>query len=346
MLGREPAAQYWFDFAEDGDDRILHSGKFNWTYVLGSGLMDPLHRGKTVIVHEGRNDAAGWISLMARHRATIFIGVPTIYRQILQKTTATGADVPSLRHCMSAGEHLSDEMLGLWKQRFGMDIHEAVGMSECSYYLSENRFRPIRPGSAGFPQPGHEVRLLDPDTLTEVPPGEEGMICISADDPGLFMRYWNLPEETGKVFRERWFLTGDYARLDADGYLWFLGRKDDIINTFGYRVSPHEIERVMKTHPAVADCAAAGEELDKDKVLVVAYVVLQAGADATPDDLLAFAREHLAAYKAPKIVYLVNDYPRTKNGKVIRRQLGPGLALARSAPTPPSPASGGGPGRA
>jgi acyl-coenzyme A synthetase/AMP-(fatty) acid ligase len=94
MLGREPAAQYWFDFAEDGDDRILHSGKFNWTYVLGSGLMDPLHRGKTVIVHEGRNDAAGWISLMARHRATIFIGVPTIYRQILQKTTATGADVP------------------------------------------------------------------------------------------------------------------------------------------------------------------------------------------------------------------------------------------------------------
>ena len=332
MIGREPAARFWFDFADDQDERILHSGKFNWTYVLGSGLMDPLYRGKTVIVHEGKNDAQGWINLMAKHRATIFIGVPTIYRQIIQKTAATGADVPSLRHCMSAGEHLSDEMLGLWKERFGMDIYEAVGMSECSYYLSENKFRPIRPGSAGFPQPGHEVRLLDPDTLTEAPVGEDGMICISADDPGLFMRYWNLPEETGKVFKDRWFLTGDYARLDEDGYLWFLGRKDDIINTFGYRVSPHEIERVMKTHPAVADCAASGEELDKDKVLVVAYVILQPGAIASADDLLAFAREHLAAYKAPKIVYLVNAFPQTKNAKVIRRLLAPSLAVARSTP--------------
>lgn len=159
MIGREPAARHWFDFAAEGD-RIVHSGKFNWTYVLGSALMDPLYLGKTVIVHEGRNDAAGWLRLIAKHGATIFIGVPTIYRQILQKTAAGRADVPTLRHCMSAGEHLSDEVLTQWRERFGMDIYEAVGMSECSYYLSENKFRPIRPGSAGFPQPGHEVRLL------------------------------------------------------------------------------------------------------------------------------------------------------------------------------------------
>jgi acyl-coenzyme A synthetase/AMP-(fatty) acid ligase len=329
MVGREPAAEYWFDFAPD-NDRILHSGKFNWTYVLGSGLMDPLYRGKTVIVHEGKNDASGWIKLMAKHQATIFIGVPTIYRQIIQKTAFTQADVPSLRHCMSAGEHLSDEMLGLWKDRFGIEIYEAVGMSECSYYLSENKHRPIRPGSAGFPQPGHGVRLLNPETLAEVPAGEEGMIAIPADDPGLFLRYWNLPEETAKVMRGGWFLTGDYARFDEDGYIWFLGRKDDIINSFGYRVSPHEIERVMKTHPDIADCAATGEELAADKVLVVAYVVLHPGATASADDLAAFAREHLATYKAPKIVYLVADFPRTKNGKIIRKQLAPTLATARS----------------
>jgi len=331
MIGREPAAQYWFDFAEDGNDRIVHSGKFNWTYVLGSGLMDPLYRGKTVIVHEGRNDAEGWIRLIAKHSATIFIGVPTIYRQIIQKTQFTGGDVPTLRHCMSAGEHLSDEMLGLWKDRFGVEIFEAVGMSEVSYYLSENKFRPIRPGSAGFPQPGHDVRLLDPDTLREVAAGEEGMICLPADDPGLFMRYWNLPEETGKAFKERWFLTGDYARFDEDGYIWFLGRRDDIINSFGYRVSPHEIERVMKTHPAVADCAATGEELAADKVLVVAYVMLHPGTSVTADELAAFGREHLAGYKAPKIVYLAADFPRTKNGKIIRKQLSPSLATGRSA---------------
>jgi len=330
MIGREPAANYWFDFAEAGD-RIVHSGKFNWTYVLGSALMDPLYLGKTVIVHEGKNDAAGWIRLIAKHSASIFIGVPTIYRQIIQKTAYTGADVPTLRHCMSAGEHLSDEMLGLWRERFGVEIYEAVGMSEVSYYLSENKFRPIRPGSAGFPQPGHDVRLLDPETLKEVAPGEEGMICLPSDDPGLFMRYWNLPGETGKAFKGEWFLTGDYARFDEDGYIWFLGRRDDIINSFGYRVSPHEIERVMKTHPAVADCAATGEELGADKVLVVAYVMLHPGRETSPDELLAFGRQHLAGYKAPKIVYLATDFPRTRNGKIIRKQLAPALATARSA---------------
>ncbi len=329
MIGREPASTYWFDFAPDGD-RIMHSGKFNWTYVLGSALMDPLYRGKTVIVHEGKNDAAAWLRLIAKHQATIFVGVPTIYRQILQKTAATATDVPTLRHCMSAGEHLSDEVLGLWRERFGADIYEAVGMSEFSYYLSESKFRPIRPGSAGFPQPGHDIKLLDPETLKEAPDGEEGMICVPDGDPGLFLEYWKLPEETAKLKRDGWFLTGDYARRDADGYVWFLGRKDDIIKSFGYRVSPYEIERVMKSHPTVADCAAVGEAIDKDKLLVVAYVIPQPDAAASPDDLLAYAKEHLAAYKAPKVIYFAKDFPRTKNGKILRRDISPALATAKS----------------
>lgn len=329
LIGREPASRYWFDFSGD-DDRIMHSGKFNWTYVLGSGLMDPLYLGKTVIVHEGRNDAQTWLKLIAKHAATIFVGVPTIYRQILQKTEGGRVEVPSLRHCMSAGEHLSDEVLALWKQRFGLDIYEAVGMSEFSYYLCETKSRPIRPGSAGFPQPGHDIALLDPDTLQPVAPGEEGMICVPEDDPGLFLRYWNLPEEMAKLRHDGWFFTGDYARYDEDGYLWFLGRKDDIIKSFGYRVSPYEIERVFKSHPAVADCAAVAEEIEKDKVLVVAYVIPRPDSDVTPDALQAFGREHLAAYKAPKTVYLAHEFPRTKNGKILRRDVNPGIAVARS----------------
>jgi acyl-coenzyme A synthetase/AMP-(fatty) acid ligase len=331
LLGRAPASTYWFDFDAGIPDRIVHSGKFNWTYVLGSALMDPLARGKTVIAHEGRNDAATWPRLIAKHGATIFIGVPTIYRQILQKTSFTRADVPRLRHCMSAGEHLSDEVFALWKERFGLDIYEAVGMSEFSYYISQNKRRPIRPGSAGFPQPGHDVRLLDPERLREVPRGEEGMICIAADDPGLFLRYWNLDEETARLKRDGWFFTGDYARVDDDGYWWFLGRKDDIIKSFGYRVSPYEVERVMKSHPAVADCACIAEEAGADKHLVVAYVIPQAGSAVTADELVAFGREHLAAYKAPKVVYLARDFPRTRNGKILRREITPRIALARSA---------------
>ena len=329
MIGRTPASTYWFDFAAGGD-RIMHSGKFNWTYVLGSGLMDPLYLGKTVIVHEGKNDANTWPRLIKKHSATIFVGVPTIYRQIVQKSTLTKADVPSLRHCMSAGEHLSDEVLMQWRERFGVDIYEAVGMSEFSYYLCQTKSRPIRPGSAGFPQPGHDIRLLDPETLQPVEEGEEGMICVPDDDPGLFLEYWNLPEETAKLRHDGWFLTGDYARYDADGYIWFLGRKDDIIKSFGYRVSPYEIERVLKSHPDVADCASVGEEIEKDKVLVVAYIILRPGSTASADDLLAFGRQHLAAYKAPKTVYIAQDFPRTKNGKILRREVNPTIALSRS----------------
>lgn len=330
LLGRQPAAQYWFNYAADKQDRIMHSGKFNWTYVLGSGLMDPLYLGKTVIVHEGKNDAQKWIDLIQKHQATIFIGVPTIYRQVLQKTMARQADMPSIRHYMSAGEHLSDEVLTQWRERMGLDIYEAVGMSEFSYYLSQSIYRPIRAGSAGFAQPGHHIKLLNPDTLQEVPAGEEGMICIPLDDPGVFLSYWNLDEETAKYKHDNYFFTGDYAKYDDDGYIWFLGRKDDIIKSFGYRVSPYEIERVYKGHPEVADCAAVGEELERDKLLVVIYVIPKSGSSVTPDDLLAYGKQHLAAYKAPKTVYLAKDFPRTKNGKILRKNVNEKIAYRRS----------------
>ena len=330
LIGREPASKYWFNFNPGSIDRILHSGKFNWTYVLGSGLMDPLYLGKTVIVHEGKSDANLWIRLIAKHAATIFIGVPTIYRQIVQKTTMRKLDVPTLRFCMSAGEHLSDDMLTQWRERFGMDIFEAVGMSEFSYYLSQSIHRPIRAGSAGFAQPGHDIKLLNPDTLEEVAAGNEGMIAVPEHDPGLFLRYWNLPEETAKYCHDGYFFTGDYARVDADGYLWFLGRRDDIVKSFGYRVSPYEVERVLKSHPGVADCACVGELIEHDKVIVVAYIVPQAGVDVGPDDLLSFGKQHLAAYKAPKRIYFAHDFPRTKNGKILRRDIKPEIATAQS----------------
>jgi acetyl-CoA synthetase len=328
LLGRQPSSEYWFDFDARGD-RVLHAGKYNWTYVLGTGLMDPLYRGHTTIVHEGATDATLWPARIARHGATVFIGVPTIYRQILQKTACGRADVPTLRHCMSAGEQLSAEVLGGWRERFGLEIYEALGMTECSYYLCETRSRPIRPGSAGFVQPGHDVRVLDPEMLRAVSPGVEGMLCIRRTDPGLMLGYWNQPEETAACFRDDWFLTGDYARIDDDGYVWFLGRRDDLINTFGYRVSPHEVERVLKSHPEVADAAARDETVGAEKTLVVAYVVPRSSS-LTAHAVLSWAHEHLASYKAPRIVYLVDELPRTRNGKVLRRALRPEQARARA----------------
>ncbi|MGB5866694.1 MAG: aldolase/citrate lyase family protein [Arcobacteraceae bacterium] len=320
LVGRTPATEYWFNFKEN--DRIMHSGKFNWTYVLGSALMDPLFNGHTVIAYEGANDASTWINLIKKHNCTIFIGVPTIYRQIIQKTDFTIESCPSLRYCMSAGEHLSDEMITLWQDRFKQDIYEAIGMSECSYYISHSTANPIRPGSAGFVQPGHTVKLLDPDTLEEVGVEEEGMICIGMDDPGLFLEYWQLEEETLKAKHDGYFFTGDYAKKDKDGYIWFIGRKDDIINTFGFRVSPHEIERVVKTHELVSDCVAFGLEVEKDKTLVaIAVIGYETLTQEQEAEVLKFSQDNLAKYKAPKKIYAMADYPRTKNGKVLRKQL-------------------------
>jgi len=329
LLGRQPSSTYWFEFRPAGD-RVLHSGKYNWTYVLGTGLMDPLYRGHTAIVHEGASDAALWPRLIAKHAATIFIGVPTLYRQIIQKTSYGRGDVPTLRHCMCAGEHLSAELLAAWHERFGLDIYEGLGMTECSYYLCQTKSRPIRPDSCGFPQPGHHVRLLDPHTWEEVANGDEGMLCIPKNDPGLMLRYWNRAEETAACFHENWFLTGDYARRDADGYLYFLGRKDDLIKSFGYRVSPHEVERVLKEHPDVADAAATGEAVTRDKLVVAAYVMLRPDARITADDIVGYARQRLASYKVPKIVYVVDELPRTRNGKIQRRALASTHVRARS----------------
>jgi len=329
LLGRQPSSEYWFDFRPEGD-RVLHAGKYNWTYVLGTGLTDPLFRGHTAMVVEGQADATKWPALIAKHGATIFIGVPTIYRQVLQKTTLGAADVPTLRHCMSAGESLSAEVLATWRTRFGLEIYEALGMTECSYYLCQTARRPIRPGSAGFIQPGHDVTLRDPETWAEVGANEEGMLCIPKGDPALMLRYWKQPDETTRCFNGDWFLTGDYARRDADGYVWFLGRRDDLINSFGYRVAPMEVERVLKDHPSVLDAAAVGEQVAPEKVLVVAYVIARPGTELDPNDVQAYARARLAAYKAPRIVYVVEDFPRTRNGKVQRRGLAPASAVARS----------------
>ncbi len=331
LIGREPASEYWFDFKEH--DRIMHSGKFNWTYVLGSALMDPLYHGHTVIAHEGENDAKSWVQLIKKHKCTIFIGVPTIYRQIIQKTDFTIEDCPSLRHCMSAGEHLSSEMVALWQERFKQDIFEAIGMSEFSYYISHSKYKEIRPGSAGFVQPGHNVKLLNPESLEEVGVEEEGMICIGEDDPGLFLEYWNLEEETAEARHNGYFFTGDYAKKDKDGYIWFLGRKDDIINTFGFRVSPHEIERVIKTHYKVADCVAFGMELDAYKTLVTIAVIPKGKISKEEEaEILKYGQDNLAKYKAPKLIYVVDDYPKTKNGKVLRRELIKQLASKSETP--------------
>ncbi|MBS0617767.1 MAG: acyl-CoA synthetase [Spirochaetes bacterium] len=319
LLGRLPAATEWFCFA-DAPQRILHSGKFNWTYVLGTGMMDPLYHGKTAIVYEGTNAAERWLNLMRDAECDVFIGVPTIFRQILQKTDAHATLVPMLKHAMSAGEQLSDAVQSAWCERFGFPIYEGLGMSECSYYISQRKGDALKIGSAGKIQTGHRIDVLD-ENLESVPAGEEGMLSIHRDDPGLFLRYWSLDATSGVPLEGDWFRTGDYAVRDAEGYIYFMGRRDDIIKSFGYRISPFEIERVYRDHPAVADVVAFGEKIADGKTLIALCVQPKADMLFDGDALIQWGSERLASYKLPKKIYRLDNFPRSANGKVLRAKI-------------------------
>jgi len=327
LLGRLPAATAWFDFSTP--QRLLHSGQLNWTYVLGSALMDPLSHGQTVILRHSPATPACWPEMIARHRATILVGVPALYRQLLRHTDAHQAMVPTLRHCLSAGEALAETIREQWLSRFGLPIYEAVGMSECSYYISQPPGKPLVPGSCGEIQPGHQVALLD-DVLQPVPRGQPGMLAIHEQDPGLFLRYWNEQRDSLDSRQQGWFRTGDYARQAADGSIYFLGRKDDLINTMGYRVSPYEVERVFRSHPDVEECICLGQTLEAGKTLLALAIIPVADRHPDTETVLAYGREHLARYKQPRLLHLVTEFPRTSNGKVLRRVLASQLTLPKT----------------
>ena len=324
--GRRPMYQGWYGVRPD--DVILHAGAFNWTYTLGVGLTDPWANGATAVLYNGPRDIAVWPLLLANFRATLFAAVPGVYRQILKYTDLRDFDLSNLRHGLTAGEALSVALLKQWREITGRELYEALGMTECSTYISSSPSVPVKPGSPGKPQQGRCVVVLPVEGGEEpLPPGETGLLAVHRSDPGLMLGYWNRPDEEEWVYRGEWFLGGDLVHCDADGYMVHHGRNDDVMNAMGYRVSPLEVEHCLSQHPAVAEVAVA-ELAVRDGVSVIAAFVVPRdpdepnGVDAAP--LLAYAHEHLAAYKCPREIIFTDSLPRTPNGKVRRRDLAQG----------------------
>lgn len=321
--GRRPMYQGWYGIRPD--DVILHAGAFNWTYTLGVGLTDPWANGATAVLYNGPRDVTVWPLLMAKFRATLFAAVPGLYRQILKYNDLNAFDLSSLRHGLTAGEALSTALLEQWQATTGKALYEALGMSECSTYVSSSPSVPVRPGSPGKPQTGRCVAALPIEGGEEpLPPGETGLLAVHRGDPGLMLGYWHRPEEEALVYRGPWFLGGDLVHFDADGYMIYHGRNDDVMNAMGYRVSPLEVEHCLSKHPAVAEVAVTELRVGEGVSVIAAFVVPRdpdepAGIDAAP--LLAYAHEHLAAYKCPREIIFTDSLPRTANGKVRRRDL-------------------------
>ena len=324
LIGREPATRYWLGL-EIGDV-VLHSGDVNWTYTLGTGLMDPWRLGIPTIMYEGKKSPQVWVDLIKALKPTIFISVPAVLRQILDQTAATREDFASLKRVISAGEHLPISIYEAWQQRFGVELYDGLGLSECSYFVSNQVGMKVKPGSCGKAQPGRRVVILD-DAGHPINGAGEGRLAVDRSDAALMLGYWPLPstkspslEGRGQGEGDRWFITGDCCARDADGYFWYQGRDDDIVNALGYRISPVEVEQVINACDGVVESAVVGISHGAAKILLTAFVVADR-SKIFAENLLAHCTVRLARYKVPKEIRFVDSLPRTANGKLQRKIL-------------------------
>jgi len=268
-----------------------------------------------------RFDGAKALEIIQRDAVTIFEGVPTMYAAMLHAPDGDPAQTATLRTCISGGASLPLEILRGFEEKFGCVILEGYGLSETSPVASFNLpDRPRKPGSIGVPVEGVQMRLVD-DLGQPSPEGEIGEIAIKG--PNVMKGYLGKPEATAEAITDGWFRTGDLAKVDEDGYFYIVDRKKDLIIRGGYNVYPREIEEVLHEHPAVAEVAVIGIPHDSLGEEVGAAVALKPDASATPEELRAFARDKIAAYKYPRQIWLVDELPKGPTGKILRREVKP-----------------------
>jgi len=294
------------------DDRMLHAGAFNWTFTLGTGLLDPWAIGATALIPAPGTAPEALTGLMARHEATLFAAAPGVFRKMLH---AGQLALPHLRHALAAGEKLPESLRARWVAATGKQIHEALGMSECSTFVSGSPARPAPDGTLGHPQPGRRIAIVTEDGAA-VAEGATGILAIHRSDPGLMLGYLTGTAPDLPLTGD-WFLTGDLVSAGAGGAFHYHGRRDDLLTTGGFRVSPLEIEAAFLSAPGVTDCAATALTVKADtEVIALAYA-----GDATPDALAALAETRLARYKQPRLYIPLPSLPRSANGKLDRRAL-------------------------
>ncbi|WP_246682724.1 AMP-binding protein [Methylobacterium sp. WL9] len=331
LLGHLPGWAMMHDFPAEGGGLMWTPSDWAWAGGLLNVLMPSLRRGMPVVARPlGRFEPEAAFRLIADLRVTNAFLPPTALRMLRGVARPRETfDLSALRNIASAGEALGPETFAWARDALGLTIGEAYGQTECNLVLAScARAGVARPGSTGMPVPGHRVAILRDDG-SETAVDEAGEIAVKAPDPVLFLGYWNQPEATAKKFRDGWWMTGDTARRDADGYVHFVGRDDDLITSAAYRIGPTEIEDCLLRHPAVALAAAVGKPDALRTEIVKAFVVLREGFVASDDlaaEIQAFARKNLSAHEYPREVAFLDALPMTTTGKIIRRQLRDGTA--------------------
>ncbi len=326
VVGHYATGKYVLDLQED--DVYWCTADPGWVTGTSYGMFAPWTNGVTNVIYgESRFSAARWYEVIQRHRVTVWYTAPTAIRLLMKAGTdvARRYDLSSLRHVLSVGEPLNPECVVWGQEALGQPIHDNWWQSETGAIMIANYpSMPIRPGSMGRPFPGISPAIID-DQGREIDAADvEGSLAVKPGWPSMFRTYWNDEERYNARFQHGWYITGDRAKRDSDGYYWFVGRDDDVINTAGHLVGPFEVESALIAHPAVAEAGVIGKPDPIALEIVRAFVTLNEGfkpSDELRRELIGHSRQTLGAGVAPREVEFVDLLPKTRSGKIMRRLL-------------------------
>ena len=310
------------------DDVYWCNADPGWVTGTSYGIIGPWSNGATQAVLDAGFNAHGWYRFIERHRVTVWYSAPTAIRLLMREGTTLARQfaLSSLRHLCSVGEPLNPEAVHWSVEAFGRPFHDTFWQTETGCIVITNfPGMRIKPGSMGRPFPGITAALLDPRTFEPfAEPGRVGLIALRPGWPSMMRAYWRNPDGYAGKFRNGWYVCGDRATLDADGYYWFVGRDDDVINTAGHLVGPFEVESALLEHPAVAESAAVAKPDPVNMEVVKAFVTLKPGVQPSDDlelEIMNAIRRKLSPLAMPQEIEFVASLPRTRSGKIVRRVL-------------------------
>ncbi len=328
VVAQSATARYALDL-RDGDI-FWCTADPGWVTGMSYGVIAPLVCGVTSIVDEMEFDAERWYAIIERQKVSVWYTAPTAIRMLMKvgADVARKYDLRSLRFLASVGEPLNPEAVVWSQQAFGRPFHDNWWQTETGGIMIANfAALPVKPGSMGRPLPGIEAAIVErtPQGIRVIDePDVDGELALKAGWPSMFRGYLGEEERYRKCFADGWYLTGDLARRDGDGYFWFIGRSDDVIKTAGHLVGPFEVESALMEHPAVAEAAVIGKPDEVAGNTIKAFVALKAGREAGPAlerDLMAHARRRLGPAVAPREIAFRDNLPKTRSGKIMRRLL-------------------------
>ncbi len=325
IAGHYATAKYVLDLSPD--DIYWCTADPGWVTGTSYGIFGPWANGISQVIYEGGFGAGKWYKVIEKYKVTVWYTAPTAIRMLMKagEKPIKKHDLSSLRYMCSVGEPLNPEAVVWGQQVFGLPFHDNWWQTETGcIQIANYPVQDIKPGSMGRPFPSVSAAILDDDFTNELPPGQEGHLALKSGWPSMFRTYWNKEDLYQSRFKDDWYITGDKATKDEDGYFWFVGRADDVINTGGHLVGPFEVESVLIEHPAVAEAGVIGIPDPLVMEVIKAFVSLKDGYEPSDEllkDIKKFAKKKLHALACPRQLQFLDGLPKTKSGKIMRRLL-------------------------